>query len=432
MKHVTAVALVSIISAPYCLAATPAPAKKPAATKKATSASAGKTAAAVPYDTKPFDPTVEALAAGYRGHSFRRTYETAVVVAPKGEFETTAEYQARSKRSMEGLYAFVLDPASTYNADDEVLNVAVQTTDFRIAEDEHEREKEYTIEKRATSQRKYEASNAFGAKTLVTSSTLETFAIVPTIGPFSGGITFPLKVPRADAPALKSNVRALAIGTISGKQEPPKSGHPYNGAFYVQATIDSPNEILDEEFVLRMNLSDIWLFDAKTGAILAKYSQAPGSGKMQLDVYDSKDNDGYAAVTVVGNENLKLKRTATKFGGGCQITVGEVNEIAGMKGGVWGVGNGGVDIGGRRSIVVTAADGSVLFDEPEPTNYGSGLLTAWPNAERAARAMWQASPGGYVEIKNGDLRFASKASLAGFRELWAWGVDNCSFPSIEK
>src|SRR5437588_6029806 len=117
MQEVTAMTCMWIISAPHCFAATADQSKQHAGAKKAT---ASKSAAAgLPYDTKPFDPAVTSLPSGYRGHPFRRIYETAVVVAPKGEFETTAEYQARSKRSIEGLYAFVLEPTSTYNADDE-------------------------------------------------------------------------------------------------------------------------------------------------------------------------------------------------------------------------------------------------------------------------------------------------------------------------
>jgi hypothetical protein len=78
-------------------------------------------------------------------------------------------------------------------------------------------------------------------------------------------------------------------------------------------------------------------------------------------------------------------------------------------------------------------DGTVLLNEGTPTTFGRDASGVWPTAEAAARLMWQAAPGGFVEVKGDDYSsFPAKASLAGFRELWKWGISNCGFPSLEK
>lgn len=429
MKRRFAAVLVATLAVAHGFAATSPKPKNAAATNKAARPT-NAPAAEPPYDTRPVDPEAKALPPHYRGHGFRRIYDAAVVVAPKGEFETTAEYEARSKSGTNtALVAFVLQPpVSKYNADDGVLEVTVETATFNVG-DNRERETGYKVEERQTSERQYVGSNAFGAKMLVTSKTYETAAILPKIGPLSSGVTFSLKTPRADAPRLKANVRVVAIGTVNQQQPPPiKAGARHNGSYYSEATIDDAFELSEKYFLLRMQLSDMWLFDARSGALLAKQSEGPFGSKMRLEIYQPKDNDGYAVVSVVGNDNLKLKRNFSKFGGGCLITIGNVNEITGMEGGVWGAGFNFQDLAGRRRVLVTSAAGGVLFDEAALTDH----RTVWGKAQAAARAMWQASPEGFAEITNPDTRFPSKASLAGFRELWSWGVENCGFPSLEK
>ena len=92
-----------------------------------------------------------------------------------------------------------------------------------------------------------------------------------------------------------------------------------------------------------------------------------------------------------------------------------------------------VDLQGRKGVKVTSGDGSVLFDHSTPSTYGRGTSKAWPFAEEAARIMWQTAPDGFVEVKGDDYStFVRKAPLAGFRELWEWGVANCEFPALEK
>jgi len=58
-------------------------------------------------------------------------------------------------------------------------------------------------------------------------------------------------------------------------------------------------------------------------------------------------------------------------------------------------------------------------------------LIARDSVLRAAQSMWSGAPHGVVEVIGGDSRFEGKASLAGFRELWRWGVEHCGLPRVD-
>ncbi len=410
---------------------------RPKTAEAATATSNSPAAASISYDVKPFDLTAKTLPLGYRGHSFRKMYESAVLVPPKGEFETTAEYQQRAKRTFDGSYAFVLGEravSATYDADQEVMQVVIRTDGFRPGVGVRDTENGYTVESKKTSEREYIASNAFGASVNVTSTSYDTWGIIPRPGPLSGGATFAIKLARPEAQRTKSNLRAMVVGRIAREQEAPISTNSEsNGLWFAEAKIDSPSEIHERQFLLRMELIDLWVFDTTTGAILAKHSEREDHGEMSVSVFESKDHDGYAIVSLAGNRNLTLNRGFSQYGGGCHIVVGGWYEVVGMKSGVWGAGASMVDLRGRKRLVVIDRDGAELLNEGTPMTFGHDSRGEWPHAEAAARLMWQAAPGGFVEVKGDDYSsFPTKASLAGFRELWKWGISNCGFPSLEK
>jgi hypothetical protein len=150
----------------------------------------------------------------------------------------------------------------------------------------------------------------------------------------------------------------------------------------------------------------------------------------KLDIYKSEDpdNKGYATVTVSGNGDLGLRKGFDKFGGGCHISLG-VYETVGMNGKIWT--NGYVDTKGRAKLVIRDTTGAIVFEGKVPTDYGRGSANnPWPLGEQAARAMWKAAPFGTAVVE--ETTYESKAMLYGFKELWGWGVQNCSFPSLEK
>ena len=149
----------------------------------------------------------------------------------------------------------------------------------------------------------------------------------------------------------------------------------------------------------------------------------------KLDIYQSEDPNkkGYASVTVHGNRELGVQKGFDKYGGGCHITLGG-HETVGMKGKNWT--SDVVDLRGRTKLVIRDKSGTIVFEDQVPTTYGRSDTNPWPAGEQAVRAMWRAAPFGTVVLD--ESTYEPKAMLYGFKELWRWGVENCSFPSLEK
>lgn len=156
---------------------------------------------------------------------------------------------------------------------------------------------------------------------------------------------------------------------------------------------------------------------------------APELPPAKLDVYQSDDpnNKGYASVTVNGNRELGVQKGFDKYGGGCHITLGG-HETVGMKGKNWT--SDVVDLRGRTKLVVRDKAGTIVFEGKVPTTYGRSSTNPWPLGEQAVNAMLKAAPFGTVVLE--ESTYEPKAMLYGFKELWGWGVQNCSFPSLEK
>lgn len=228
-----------------------------------------------------FDTTRSSLPPNYEGNSFMTLYRRAVMVGPKGEFETTAEYEARSKKHVEGTYAIVLNvsDSSLYDADKEAISTSARMgAAFIGARSEGHFENYracYLVDFVFRGESHHPASNAFGASTVVTSTTSDTRAILP-VGPLSGAATFAFKLPRADAPRIKPRLKLkmLLVGSIAPLQEPPvgSGSGGENGFSFTTATISDPSESFTHYYLLRMNVSDLWVFDPETGTVLAKQS----------------------------------------------------------------------------------------------------------------------------------------------------------------
>lgn len=381
------------------------------------------------FSTTPFDPSIKALPPHFLGNSFRALYKSAVMIAPKGEFETTSEYQARAKRSADQTYALVINPSETrYDADSGTMYATLSPTSVYVGLG-GQLTAAFSIEDVVTRERKYAASNAFGASTIVTSTTSDERAILPRVGPLSTGKTFNFKVGRSEAPRLKQRLKMLIVGTLDSKQEPALgmdgTWRGQNGFHGDEATIDEPRSWSTNYYLLRMSVSDLWLFDSATGAVLARHSDSETHDEMQLSVYESPDHSGYANVSIQGNDDLGLTTGSTESGG-CTFNIGYSRRVLGLTANTW------VGMSDTRgpSLVVTTGDGAILFDEKlAPTR--EGMVTPWPPAHHAAEAMWRAAPAGTVEVRGGDPTYPSKAPLAGFRELWRWGIKRCGFPSLE-
>jgi hypothetical protein len=237
-----------------------------------------------PYATGVFNTSLTSLPAHFRGNSFMTLYKEAVMVGPKGEFETTAEYTARSKKDVDTTYAIVLNASDLtappiYDADKETMSPSVRLRSVFIglgsrSEGQfHGYGQGYIVDFVPNGQRQYPASNAFGASTVVTSTTSDTRAILP-MGPLSTGATLEFKVPRAEAQQIKVRLKMLVIGSIASQQEPVIGvDQGWNGFYATTATITDPSETFTHYYLLRMNIADLWAFDSETGTVLARYSE---------------------------------------------------------------------------------------------------------------------------------------------------------------
>jgi hypothetical protein len=148
--------------------------------------------------------------------------------------------------------------------------------------------------------------------------------------------------------------------------------------------------------------------------------------KLYTHESEDKDNKGYASLSVLGNMDLGMMKTADTYGGGCQVTI-KSQENVGFKKKVWT--SEVVDRSGNQKLIVRDKSGTIVFEGKVPTEYGRSSPTPWPLGESAARAMWQQAPLGSVEIE-GSL-YQPRTILYGFRELWAWGQQNCQLPAVD-
>jgi hypothetical protein len=246
------------------------------------------------YATGQFDTSVMGLPQHYRGNSFMTLYRAAVVVAPKGEFETTAEYDARLAKHVEGVegtYAIVLNRTDgpNYDADKETFSISVPIgaafvgvsgeADFR------DYRECFPVDFVFVGESQHPAGNAFGASRIVKSTRSDTRAVLP-VG-LSDGATFEFKIPRAEAQRIKPQLKlkVLVIGSISPRQEPViHAASERNGASYKDATFDDASESHTDYYLLRMHIEDLWLFDFETGVIFAKHSDPDVARSIALKI----------------------------------------------------------------------------------------------------------------------------------------------------
>jgi hypothetical protein len=143
----------------------------------------------------------------------------------------------------------------------------------------------------------------------------------------------------------------------------------------------------------------------------------------EISVYHSKDNDGYAAVSVESNKDLTLVRDAARHGSACTIHVG-VHDTVSVKNGSWNSRQ------NKGELIVRDQAGKVVFEEKfPPFDGGPPGGTRWAKAEDAALAMWSVAPLGSVSVVGNSYEIEN-VPLYGFREMWNWGLENCPLPKL--
>lgn len=259
------------------------------------------------YSKVPFDPSIGKVPEGFRGHDLVSLYfALAGKLKGKGEFETTEAYNKRIDALMAEPVLGQLTPRSMlatvigltsggefsdlqYNADTQLLSVNKSLDKVPYGVDDLK-----AIDTRRVistgldfvkAGRTYVGQNAYGVKKRVVEKD-EYICDLIMVNPgelgfkkpehdFLGNeqnISFDLTMDPATAQKVKSNLKLLVLFQV---------GAPYVGISkdYDSATIDNPVDLTTHRFFIFARVSEVWLYDSRTGEVFAKFpAKAEGQG----------------------------------------------------------------------------------------------------------------------------------------------------------
>jgi hypothetical protein len=252
--------------------------KKGGPSKSSKPVAKAKVAAAKPET--PFDDTVAKFPPAFGGNTVEWVLKHRTI-PPKGEFETTAEYNQRLEKFQSELYVFVPDEPENfeYDADAETFSAKIYPDITNV----HSRIgwyfRPFDIHQTKLSESTYVGSNAFGAEALVTKTKSKVTQLVVSetedILRYSfDSIDISFKLPRDRARSVKPNLRVAFICSPKPEQFAPATPSDVNGATgydISEATIDSPTERWTYYVALRAELRQIWVFDRSTGEVFGRF-----------------------------------------------------------------------------------------------------------------------------------------------------------------
>lgn len=274
------------------------------------------------YSYRDFDPALTQLPPGFRGHDLAALFKTLAArkkSAVKGEFETTAAFNARvqaeASKPMLGpltpgsTFAFVIRKVeSVYDADRDNLRArlplkrawegyGIETRRMAVSWD-------FDLLDKST----YTGTNAYGAQVNVERNIAESYEIA-----FENHPQFPvervldehyvkmrdedpnkearermvargmgdvyedlkepfifadLKMDAQTAMQVKPRLRALVVCRLADPQV-------IESTTYGKPTYDHPKELVVKNYMLTTKVLQIWFFDPATGRVLAKLNSAP-------------------------------------------------------------------------------------------------------------------------------------------------------------
>jgi len=196
----------------------------------------------------------------------------------KGEFETTAEFQARKERLRPPNPSVTFlceseDAEFQYDADRKVFSVTPKAEVRRLSEDGGNQDVQLAslrLIRKEIDSRDYVGTNAFGSTTEVHSVSYREYGIIladdSVIAPVQGGTptTFSLSMDVQQARALKLFLRLALIGTILD----PKV---YTDMTLVNATIHDPNELTIKSFFIPFTVTEAQVIDIRSGKTLKAF-----------------------------------------------------------------------------------------------------------------------------------------------------------------
>lgn len=224
-----------------------------------------------------FDPAATNVGPDFKGDDFIAVFRS-LMVEPKGEFETTEQFEARKKAPPPAVYAFVAPkPDARYDADAAAFTVELTRYDAKGAYGQFIDSLIAVVDK-IDSSRFYDASNAFGVSVKVYQRTIGRWGIVIPDEP-QRYLKLKVPVPPDRAQALKDRLSLMVVVRTNAESRPLVSSKDKleTGSSYEKPTIKRPEEATIYEHGLEADLLGIWVFDRESGEVLAKFD-AIGQG----------------------------------------------------------------------------------------------------------------------------------------------------------
>ena len=237
------------------------------------------------YLVSPFDTAVESLPSTFDGLDLFRAFEAVKKSGfrPKSEYETTADFEARKPVDAElPLYgnlkfgsniAVVLmgeGSAMTqrYNAESKELVVTLEPKSiyslpsFQVPYPY--RLQSWRANRLAQKMGTYSGVNAFNRKALVTRMLVTNFGVLFVGHQYMSENTLTVPMDAQEAARNRNAIAVLAVGKLFAPfaHEDVRTEAP---------TIDFPTEILERSRLALMDVSELWVFNYRTGQIYKKF-----------------------------------------------------------------------------------------------------------------------------------------------------------------
>ncbi len=252
-----------------------------------------------------FDQSRKTVGANFRGHdliALFRSLQRSPDLREKGEFETTAAFEARQAKFVDepllprflpnSLMALVVphegwlaESEFQYDADEEVLQVHLNTSpvhDFPSPR--------VTLRWASGDLGSYAASNAFGATVRVHSSNEVEYGIVFDTDRYSDlifdhdGVIDRIAMPPDKARSTVPHLRLLLVCRLVSPWLNTESGMH-------EATISEPRETLYTYNTMYAALSSVWVFDERDGRVLDKIDGG-GDSPFPEECWNRSGNEG--------------------------------------------------------------------------------------------------------------------------------------------
>ena len=266
------------------------------------------------YLNTPFDMSTEKISVPFSGHDIEQLYnafDKGKKSEKKDEFETTEQFQKRLSTQRpeplwgsvrpNSIFAFVINPRSEYDADNQTLTILIETSDvWQSSQIDKDRIALKFKDVTSTFGKKYIGQNAFGAKIEIEKCNLKSFELAihnqhnfetekvfsesekksqKEMAEFyekhnligarpspSGGktvIVIKLTMTPSEAKVAKEMIAALCLA------RPTIPNISYYAIMY-EATLEYPSDLLNQKYYVDVDLLEIWIFNRQTGEIIAK------------------------------------------------------------------------------------------------------------------------------------------------------------------